>query len=103
MTPTIRRTLFGFLTAAVAVYAVVHLSGPNGVTALLEKRDVIATMQEENQTLAAAVASKAKYVEDVKAKKPEVIIPLIRSRTNWVREGEKDFRFEQPPRNSDAK
>jgi len=93
MSPTIRRTLFIMLSAVVAVYAVMHLSGPSGLQALLEKREAIRMMQEENHSLEDAVAAKAKYVEDIKAKKPEVIIPLIRNRTNWVREGEKDFRI----------
>jgi cell division protein FtsB len=98
MSPTIRRTLFAMLTAVVAVYAVVHLSGPNGVKALMEKRETIRTMQEENARLEEKVAAKTKYVEDIKAKKPEVIIPLIRNRTNWIREGERDFRIAPEPR-----
>jgi cell division protein FtsB len=92
------------LTAAVAVYAVVHLSGPNGVKALLERREAMRAIQEENRQLEDVVAAKAKYVEDVKAKKPEVIIPLIRDRTNWVRPGERDFRMpeNQPTRKQPA-
>jgi cell division protein FtsB len=95
MTPTIRKTLLSLLTAAVAAYAVVHLSGPSGVAALLEKRAEIKAMQDENQRLEQKVGEKTQYVEDIKSKKPEVIIPLIRNKTNWVREGEKDFRFEK--------
>jgi len=93
MSPTIRRTLFIMVTAVVAVCAVLHLSGPTGLSALLEKRQAIRTMQDENRALEEGVAAKVKYVEDIKAKKPEVIIPLIRNRTNWIREGETDFRI----------
>lgn len=96
MSPTIRRTIFLLLTAAVAVYAVVHLTGPNGVKALMQRREAIRAMQEENRKLEEAVATRTKYLDDVKAKKPEVIIPLIRERTNWVRPGEKDFRMPEP-------
>ena len=95
MSPTIRRTLLVMLTVAAGMYAVVHLRGPNGINALLEKRQAIRQMQEENRLLEAKVASEARCVEDIKAKKPEVIIPIIRARTNWVREGERDFRIEK--------
>lgn len=98
MSPTLRRTLLATLTAVVAVYAVVHLSGPNGVKALMEKRAMVRTMQEENSKLEGEVAVKTKYVEDIKAKKPEAIVPLIRNRTNWIREGERDFRIAPTPK-----
>ncbi len=94
MSPTIRRTIFVMLTFAVGLYAIMHLSGPNGLSALLEKRDAIGRMEKEIQDLENKVEAKAKYVEDIKAKKPEVVIPLIRRRTNWVRDGETDFRTE---------
>ncbi len=106
MTPTIRRTLLVMLTVAAGMYAVVHLRGPNGVSALFEKREAIRQMQDENRTLEAKVAADAKCVEDIRAKKPEVIIPIIRARTNWVRDGERDFRIEsdrkQAPKAQDA-
>ncbi len=94
MSPTIRRTVFAMLIFAVGVYAVVHLSGPHGLQALLEKREAISSMEKEIQDLEAKVDAKAINIEGIKAKKPEVIIPLIRKRTNWVRDGETDFRTE---------
>ena len=103
MPPTIRRTLFIMLMAAVALYAVVHLSGPNGLSALMQKRQAVSAMEDANRELEAKVAERTQYVEDIKAKKPEVVIPLIRNRTNWVRDGEKDFRFEKKQRPEQAK
>lgn len=105
MSPTIRRTLFVMLTVAALVSAVAHLSGPNGVSAFMDKRQAIQTLQDENRLLETRVAEKTQYVEDIKAKKPEVVIPLIRKRTNWVREGETDFRkkLSQPPANPAGK
>ena len=94
MSPTIRRTVFAMLIFAVGVYAVVQLSGPNGLQALMEKRGAISRMEKEIQSLEAQVDAKANHIEGIKAKKPEVIIPLIRKRTNWVRDGETDFRTE---------
>lgn len=96
MSPTVRRTLFIMFTAAVAVYAVVHLSGPDGLTALMAKREAIRKLQEDNRNLEEEVNRKARYIDDIKKKKPEVILPLIRKRTNKVRPGEKEFRFERP-------
>ncbi len=96
MSPTIRRTLFIMLTVAALVSAVAHLSGPNGVSAFMDKRHAIQTLQEENRLLENRVAEKTQYVEDIKAKKPEVVIPLIRKRTSWVRGGETDFRNKTP-------
>ncbi len=96
MSPTIRRTLFVMLTVAALVSAVAHLRGPNGVSAFLDKRQAIQALQEENRLLENRVAEKTQYVEDIKAKKPEVVIPLIRKRTSWVRVGETDFRKKLP-------
>lgn len=96
MSPTVRRTLFIMFTAAVAVYAVVHLSGPDGLTALMAKREAIRKLQEDNRNLEEEINRKARYIEDIKKKKPEVVLPLIRKRTNKVRPGEKEFRLERP-------
>ena len=97
MSPTLRRTLSLLLIAAAGVYAVVHLSGPSGLNALLEKRQAVRQMEDAVQALETKVDSQAKYADEIRAGKPEVIIPLIRSRTGWVRDGEMDFRTAPEP------
>jgi hypothetical protein len=92
MSPTIQRTVFFTLTVAVGLYAIVHLTRSDGLTALLENRNSIRRMEADIRDLEAKLDTQAKYVEDIKAKKPEVVVPLIRKRTGWVREGETDFR-----------
>ena len=103
MSSTLRRALLMMLTALVGVYALINLRGPNGLAAFFEKREAIRALEDQNRTLEDAVELKAKYVEDVKAKKPEVIFPLIRKRTGWVRDGEQDFRLEKEPKPAPAK
>lgn len=93
MSPSLRRTLFIMFTAAVAVYAVVHLSGPDGISALMAKREAIKQLNETNRKLEDEIAVKVKYNDDIRKRKPEVVLPLIRKRTNKVRPGERDFRF----------
>ena len=96
MSPTIRRTFFIMLTVAALVSAVVHLSGPNGVSAFMDKRKAIQTLQDQNKVLETRIGKTTQQVEDIKARKPEVVIPLIRKRTSWVRGGETDFRSKSP-------
>lgn len=88
-------------TAAVAVYAVVHLSGPDGLSALMAKREAIKHLNETNRKLEEEIAVKSRYNDDIRKRKPEVVMPLIRKRTNKVRPGEKEFRF-GPSTNSSA-
>lgn len=100
MSPALRRTILIMFTAAVAVYAVVHLSGPDGLRALMAKRDAIRELNEANRKLEEEIAAKGRRNEDIRKRKLEVVLPLIRRRTNKVRQGEKEFRFGPPPAQS---
>jgi hypothetical protein len=84
MSPTLKRTLIMMFTIMIGVYALMNLRGPNGLAAFMEKRDAIQQLEDQNRALEKLVDAKAKYVDDV-------IFPLIRKKTGWVRDGEQDF------------
>ena len=95
MSATVRRTLIVLFTAAVAVYATAHLRGPNGLGALFAKQEAISQLEDSTAALAKDVEAQEKRIQAIREKKSEVVIPLIRSRTNWIRKGEFEFHLDE--------
>ncbi|MBM3793959.1 MAG: hypothetical protein FJW31_07790 [Acidobacteria bacterium] len=95
MSAPLRKTLFVLLMAAVAVYAASHLRGPNGLVALFAKQEAISQLEDTTAKLAKSVEEQEKRIQAIRDKKSEVVIPLIRSRTNWVRQGEFEFHLNE--------
>lgn len=83
------------LTAAVAVYAAAHLRGPNGLGALFAKQETISQLEDSTAALAKKVEEQEQRLQAIREKKPEVVIPIIRSRMNWVRKGEFEFHLDE--------
>ena len=83
--------MYLLLMAAIAVYAASHLSGPSGLGALFAKQEAIGQLEDSTAVLAKSVEEQEQRIQAIRQKKPDVVVPLIRSRTNWVRQGEFEF------------
>jgi cell division protein FtsB len=94
MTTALRRLAY---TAAIVVaggFAVIHLRGPNGLEALLQKRRAIRALEAENKALAADNERRRLRNQDLK-QKPETWDLEIRKRMEKQKEGEVQFKL--PP------
>lgn len=83
---------FGMLVAfaLVAVYAAVVLRGPQGVSALMDKRKEIRDLQEQNATLARENSRKDDRIKRLKTSASEQELE-IRRRLKLLRPGETSF------------
>lgn len=90
---------FGMVVAfiLVGVYAAVALRGPQGVQALLGKREEIRRLQEENATLARENARKEERIRRLKNNPAEQEME-IRKRLKLLRPGEHSFILPELPK-----
>ncbi len=88
---------FGMVVAfiLVGVYAAVALRGPQGVSALMEKRGEIRRLQEENATLTRENARKEDRIKRLKTNPAEQEME-IRKRLKLLRPGEHSFILPEP-------
>jgi cell division protein FtsB len=93
MTTILRRLAFASLLAAVSTYAVVHLRGPNGLPALLEKRETIRALEEENRRLRLANDEQARRNHELEYNEDQ-IRQEIQRRLNKVPDGAMEFRID---------
>ena len=82
--------------AGLAAYATIMLRGPQGLTALQEKREEIRALQEKNANLARDIAAKKQRIERLK-NDPRTQEFVIKQRTGMVHKGDTDFKI---PRSS---
>jgi cell division protein FtsB len=92
---------FGIILAfaLVGVYATVVLRGPQGVSALIEKRQQIRELQEQNATLARENARKDDRIKRLKSSPVEQELE-IRKRLKLLRPGETSFILPEAPKES---
>ena len=81
---------------AIAVYAVVALRGPNGITALREKRSAVQKLQDTNASLSADNERKRERIERLKHSRAEQEME-IRKRLHLMRQGEKQVMLPNAP------
>jgi cell division protein FtsB len=88
------------MTAAIVmigVYAVIALSGPQGVPALMEKRREIVRLQEQNATLQRENERKKERIR-VLEEQPAQQELEVRKQLNLVKPGETTFFLPEPER-----
>jgi cell division protein FtsB len=86
----IRRSGLLTLVLILGIFALVVLRGPNGISALAEKRKEIQTFQEQNASLAADNKRKRSRIEKLKSSRAEQELE-IRKRLKLLRPGETQF------------
>jgi cell division protein FtsB len=90
---------FGIVVAfaLVGVYAAVVLRGPQGITALMDKRKEIRELQEQNATLARENARKDDRIKRLK-NSPDEQEMEVRKRLKLLRPGETSFILPEAPK-----
>jgi cell division protein FtsB len=79
-----------------ACYAYMQLRGPNGVAALMEKRQEIQALEKENEQLQRDVAAKKMRVDRLK-NNPEEQEMEIRKELKLLKPGEKSYIMQDTP------
>jgi cell division protein FtsB len=79
-----------------ASYAYMQLRGPNGVSALMEKRQEIHELEKQNEQLQRDVAAKKTRVERLK-NNPEEQEMEIRKELKLLKPGEKSYIMQDTP------
>jgi cell division protein FtsB len=82
--------------AALAAYATMMLRGPQGLTALEEKRSQIRALEEQNATLARDIAAKKQRIERLEHD-PSTQEIEIQKRLGKVHPGDTEFKIAAPP------
>jgi cell division protein FtsB len=81
--------------AGLAAYATIMLRGPQGLTALQEKRQQIRALQERNANLTRDIAAKKQRIERLK-NDPSLQEVEIEQRTGMVHQGDTKFKIPAP-------
>jgi cell division protein FtsB len=82
---------------AVMAYGVVALRGPNGITALAGKREMVRKMQEENASINAENKRRRERIELLKHDRAAQDL-AIRERLKLLRPGETQFILPEAPK-----
>jgi cell division protein FtsB len=101
MKEKLQKAGYAALAVLLGGYAVVHLTGSQGIPALLEKRKQIRALQEENRGIRHEIEEKRVYLNDL-ASSPEAQKRLVRERLHYVEDGTVDFKTPSdvpPPKN----
>jgi cell division protein FtsB len=93
----LRKSGLLIVLAILGAYAFVAVRGPNGLTALSEKRRQIREFQEQNATLAAEVQQKRERIERLKHSRTEQELE-IRERLKLSKPGETTFILPDAPK-----
>jgi cell division protein FtsB len=79
-----------------AAYGVVELRGPNGLSALMEKRQEIRLLEKENEQLQRELAEKRARIERLKTNPDEQEME-IRKELKLLKPGEKSYIMQDTP------
>ena len=90
MTPLLRKSGYVFAVAAVLAIGLFAYRGPQGIPALVEKREQIKRLQEQNANLSKENESKRKRIETLKSNPGSVEIEM-RDRLKLQRQGETSY------------
>lgn len=96
MRGVLRNTGLAAAVLLLGVYALVALRGPQGVPALLEKREEIVRLQEQNATLQREIERKRERIR-ILMEQPEQQELEIRKQLNLGKEGETIFFLPEKP------
>ena len=91
MSSRVRQAVYAGLAVVVGVYAVGHLTGSQGVSALMEKRQRIQKLQEQTQRMRQENEETRAYINDLKSN-ADAQRRLVRERLHYVDEGAVDFK-----------
>ena len=90
MSSLLRKAAFLTVILLVCAYGVVALRGPNGLTALAEKRRQIQDLQDQNASLEADNGRKRNRIGQLKTSRPAQDLE-IREKLKLLRPGETQF------------
>lgn len=96
MTTALRRLAFVSLLAVAGSYAVVHLRGPNGISALMERRQKIRALEEQNRKLREGNQQQRQRNKDL-ATNEDLLRREIQKRHGKLPDGAMEFRVDEPP------
>jgi len=96
MTTALRRLAFVSLLAVAGSYAVVHLRGPNGISALMERREKIRALEEENKKLREANRQQQQRNKDLVTNE-DLLRREIQKRQGKLPDGAMEFRVDETP------
>ena len=96
MTTVSRRLTYGVAILIAGGFAFAHLRGPNGLTALMEKRREIRALEQENAQLKADNDRRRQRNADL-SQNPNTWELEIRKRTEKIKKGETDFKLPLEP------
>ena len=82
--------------AGLAAYATIMLQGPQGITALQEKRHEIRVLEEQNANLARDIEAKKQHIERLK-NDPKTQEVEIEKRLGRIHAGDTQFKIPEPP------
>ncbi len=102
MSSNIKRMTAAGIFTVVALYAVVSLRGPQGMSALLEKRREIQTLQDENARLAREIQAKRDRIERLKHTEAEQELE-IRKQLKLQRQSDTTFMLPDQKTDSPSK
>jgi cell division protein FtsB len=94
MTTALRRVAFATVIFVAGGFAFFHLSGPNGIPALSEKRKAVRALEEQNEALRKDNERRKLRNKDLK-QNPETWDIEIRKRMEKLKKGETNFKL--PP------
>lgn len=86
----LRNAILGVVCLAMTGYTAFVLRGPQGIPALLEKRQDVKRLQGEVEALQQDNRRKRERIEELKNSK-EAIVPIIRDNTKMLKQGETAF------------
>lgn len=93
----LRMTAYMAVIALIGAYAAGVLRGPEGIPALMEKREEIRAVQEKNADLAKEIQQKRDRIERLRSSKAEQELE-IRERLKLLRKGETSFILPDRPK-----
>lgn len=88
--------------AGLAAYATIMLRGPQGLSALEERRQEIRTLEEQNADLARDIAAKQKQIQKIKTD-PGTQQVVIREALGKVHSGDTEFKIPGQRKPTDRK
>jgi cell division protein FtsB len=91
MTTFLRRLVFGAGLFVAGAFAVVHLSGPQGISALTERRRAIQALELDNKALREANATMRKWNEQLETDE-DLQRLILQERYNMLPDNMKEFR-----------
>src|SRR3954452_22088775 len=97
MNSILRKAFFLIIILALSGYAVIALRGPNGLSALAEKRRHIRELQEHNSSLSADNLRKRERIDLLKTSRPAQDLE-IREKLKLLLPGETQFILPDPPK-----